>query len=105
MNRKLISAMYALNIVFQSFFSLIMPIGLGFFLAWLSVDRWGAPAWLYALFITLGALSGLYSMVKFIIVATGGLDRLEKEQEQTLKERKERQELEKKRLDSQMGEE
>ena len=104
MNRKLIGAIYVLNIVFQSFFSLLMPIGLGLLISWLSVERLGAPGWIYAVLITLGTLSGLYSMVRFILAAAGGLDRLEKEQEQSLRDRKERQELEKKRLDSPSGE-
>ena len=75
--------MYVLNIVFQAFFTLIMPAGLGFLASWLLVRFAGAPGWIYAPFLTVGILLGLYSMVKFVIVAMSGYERLERERNES----------------------
>lgn len=72
--------MYVLNIVFQAFFTLLMPAGLGFLISWLLVRYASLPNWVYAPFLIVGLLIGLYSMVKFVIVAMSGYERLEREQ-------------------------
>ncbi len=79
---KFVSAVYIINVVVQSFFSLACPMGLGFLGAWLLVGKAGAPPFLYAVFITLGALIGLYSMVKFILDTMAAVERLEKQHEE-----------------------
>ena len=72
-----LSAIYVLNIVFQSLFNLVTPALLFFCLAWLFVKKFSAPEWIYAIAITLGLILGLISMVKFILVAMKNLERLE----------------------------
>lgn len=77
---RFVSALYVLNIVSQALFTLIIPIGLGLGVSYLFVRFASAPQWLYAILVTLGAISGIYSMIKFILSATAGLERLENEQ-------------------------
>ncbi len=79
MYRKFISAMYLLNIIFQSFFNLAFPIGLAILGSWLLVEKAGAPGWIYAPLVIIGVAIGFVSMVKFILTATRALDRLERE--------------------------
>jgi len=78
--RKIVSATYVLNIVFQAFFTLAMPAGLGFLASWLLVSFAGAPGWVYAPFLIFGVLIGLVLMVKFIISSMAALESLEKQQ-------------------------
>lgn len=85
MYRKFISAMYAVNIVAQSIFSLVTPAALTFAVAWLLVKKVGAPEWIYAVFITFGVIVGLVSMVRFAITASENLERLEKQRENNKK--------------------
>ena len=79
--------MYALNMFFQGFFSLLMPIALAFALSWLFVERVGAPAWIYAPLVILGVGAGFLSMVRFIITAGASLERLEREQNEKYKKK------------------
>ena len=88
MYRKWLGALYSLNIIFQSFFSLVFPVGIALGIAYLSVSSLGAPRWLYAPLIIVGVGAGLISMVRFIISSMNALSRLEREQEKTEKERK-----------------
>ena len=76
-----------LNILLQGIYTLALPIGLGALVSYLLTRFLNAPRWIWAIFLTAGALMGLYSMVKYILLATAALDRLEKE-------RKERDEVE-----------
>ena len=85
MYKKLVSALYIFNIVSQAVFTLSIPIGLGFGLSWLLVTYLYAPRWIYAVLITLGALSGFYSMIKFVLSAMAAYERLEKEQNSSKK--------------------
>lgn len=80
MYKKLVGAMYVLNIVFQSFFTLLTPVALCFFLSWLLVSYASAPKWIYAPLLVLGVLSGFYSMIRFVLTAMAGFERLESEQ-------------------------
>ncbi len=85
---KFVSAVYIINVIVQSFFSLACPMGLGFLGAWLLVNKAGAPAFVYAVFIVLGTLIGIYSMIKFILDTMAAVERLErqhKEKEGTAK--------------------
>ena len=81
MYRKIVSAMYIINIVSQAIFTLAMPIAFGFGISWLLVNCASAPTFVYAIFITVGAIGGFYSMIKFIISAMAALERLEKSRE------------------------
>ncbi len=79
MHKKLFSVLYAINIISQAIFTLLLPAALGFCLSWLFVAKLGAPRWLYAVLITVGVITGLVSMVKFSIAAAEGLERLDKQ--------------------------
>ncbi len=72
------SAVYVVNIVIQSIFTLLMHIGAGLLLSWVLVDKCGLPSWLYVIIIILTAVLGLFSMMKFILTAMRALDHLEK---------------------------
>ena len=88
MHRKFFNAIYALNMFFQGFFSLATPIALAVLLSWLLVEKAGSPPWLYAPLVILGVFSGFYSMVKFIIAAGNSLERLEREQNEKYKKKR-----------------
>ena len=80
--RKLVSATYVINIIFQAFITLLLPAGLFFLCSWLLVRYAGAPTWIYAPLLIVGILIGLFSMVKFIISAMSALERLEDQSKQ-----------------------
>ena len=82
------STFYVVNIVFQSIFTLLWQIALGLFVGWLSVEKLGAPDWLYVPIILLGVVTGLVSMVRFILAAMRSLERLEEEKRKKEKQRK-----------------
>ena len=85
---RIVSAMYILNILFQSLFNLATPILLMLGLSWLLVEKCSAPAWIYALLGVFGVLVGFVSMIKFILGASAQLERLEKEREERKKANK-----------------
>lgn len=72
------SALYVVNIIFQSIFTLLMHIGGGLLVSWLLVEKCGLPPWVYAIIITLTVFSGLFSMIRFILSAMRALYNLEK---------------------------
>lgn len=88
MYRRFINAMYVLNILFQAIFDLLLPIGLGVLGAFLPTKYTEIGGWIWAVLPVLGAFTGLYSMIKFILSAMAGLQRLEKEQKEKTKTRK-----------------
>ena len=88
MYKRFINAMYVLNILFQAIFDLLMPIGLGALCAFLLTKHTEIGGWIWAVLLVLGAFTGLYSMIRFILSAMAGLQRLEKEQNEKTKTRK-----------------
>ena len=84
---KLVSVMYALNIIFDAFLTMLIPPGLCFGIAWLLVSFVGAPTWIYAPFLIVGVILGLISMVKFILTAMAGYERLEQQRAAARKQR------------------
>lgn len=84
------NAMQALNIIIQSFFNLLTPIGLSLLVSWLLVEKAGMAAWIYAVLIILGVIVGFYSMIRFLLSSLAALERLEKQQEQKKKKKSER---------------
>ena len=86
MYKRMVSALYVLNIVAQSIVTLLIPVALMFLFAWLLVDKFSLPTWIYAIFITVGVISGFISMIRFAIRASEGLERLEKERQTALSE-------------------
>ena len=88
--RKFITPIFVLNIVFQSFISLASPIAVGLLIAWLLNTKLAVGGWIYAILVLLGALSGFYSMIVFILKACRSLEAIdkqnrEKEKQQGLK--------------------
>ena len=80
MYKKFINALSMLNLLGQAIYSLALPIALGALAAFLLTEYASAPSWIWAILMTLGALMGLYSMVKYILTATAGMDRMKKQQ-------------------------
>ena len=75
--------MYALNIILQSFWSLLFPIGVGVLIGWLLTGKCGMGNYVFVILILLGVFVGLISMIRFLLSALAGLERLEKEQQNT----------------------
>ena len=78
--KNFMNAMYTLNIVIQSFWSLLIPIGLAVLLGWLLTEKLGFGSYIFVILILLGVAVGIVSMVKFLFSALAGLERLENEQ-------------------------
>lgn len=79
------STFYVINIVFQSIFTLLWQIAAALLVGWIFVRFVNAPEWIYVPLILVGVISGLVSMVKFILAAMRSLDKIE---EQRRKKRK-----------------
>lgn len=92
---KFVSSVYVINVIIQSFFSLVFPMLCGFGAGWLLVERVGAPRFLYPILITLGALVGLYSMIKFILETMAAVENLEAQQKEKEARKKNRYKNEK----------
>lgn len=71
--------LYVINIVAQAIVTLLIPAALMFFIAMLLVLKCGVPEWIYAIFVPVGVISGFFSMIKFAIRASEGLERLERQ--------------------------
>ena len=78
--RSFMNAMYAMNIILQAFWSLLFPIGCGVLLGWFLTEKCGMGSYLFVILILLGVFVGMISMIRFLISALAGLERLEKEQ-------------------------
>lgn len=78
--KRFMNAMYAFNIILQAFWSLLFPIGAGVFFGWLLTEKCGMGSYIFVILILLGALTGIVSMIRFLLSALAGLERLEKEQ-------------------------
>ena len=92
MYRKLMSALQILNLLFQALYSLAFPIGVGALASYLLTKYASAPGWIWAVLILIGTFMGLYSMVRFLLSALSGLERLEKGREMADAERREKEE-------------
>lgn len=78
--KRFMNVMYVLNIVVQSFFNLLLPVGLMIFVSWLLTEKMDVGQWIYVVLIILGVITGFISMIRFILTAMAGLERLEHEQ-------------------------
>lgn len=83
--RGALNFVYVINIIMQALFTLAFSIGAFFGLAYLSVNVLGGPTWLYVVFIIIGTLTGFVSMIRFVITAMQGYERLEKERDSKTK--------------------
>lgn len=81
------STFYVINIVFQSIFTLLWQIGAAVFIGWIFVSNLNAPPWIYVPIILVGVISGLVSMVRFILSAMQALDKLEEQKRQKTKKK------------------
>ena len=79
MYKKLVSAMYVLNIVAQAIFTLLTPPAILFLASYLLIKYCSLDEWIYAIAIPVGMFLGIGSMVKFILAAMRNLDRIEEE--------------------------
>ncbi len=79
--KETISALHVLNIVGGAIFNLIFQIGIFIGIGWLLIKYCEAPEWVYAPLVAVGALSGIYSMIKLILSACKNLERLEREKD------------------------
>lgn len=80
MHKKIYNAAFLINVIFQSFFNLIFPMAGMFFVGWLLVDKCSCPEWIYVPLLIVGLITGLISMVKFLIYALEIAERNEKAQ-------------------------
>ena len=81
MYKKLVSALYVLNIVFQAFYTLALPIGIGALISFLLTKYTSIGGWIWAVLIILGVMTGLVSMVRFILSSMAALERLENQRD------------------------
>ena len=79
--------MHWANIVFQAIFSLLFPVALGTGGAYLLVTYTSVGEWIYVVLILVGFLVGMISMIRFILIASRAVVRLE-EEEKARKKRK-----------------
>ena len=82
MYSKFVHAFYYFNIIVQSVFSLLCPVGLLTLLAWFLTSRKYVGEWIYAVLILFGIAIGLFSMFRFITGATAQVRALEKAAEE-----------------------
>lgn len=83
MHKKLFNASYLINVLFQSFFNLLLPLALAFGAGWLLTAKLALPSWIYAPLLILGLAIGLISMLKFLLYALDAFEKLERSQQQT----------------------
>lgn len=86
MYRKTVNALYLINILSQAIFTLLTPPAIALLISFLFVKFVGAPPYLYAILIPIGFVVGMFGMIKFIIRAGDGFERLQKEREEKRKE-------------------
>ena len=80
--------MHWANIVFQAIFSLLFPVALGTGGAYLLVTYTAIGEWIYAVLILIGFFVGMISMIRFILIASHAVVRLEEEEKARKKTRK-----------------
>ena len=83
MYKKLVSTLYALNILSQAIFTLLTPIGFGALVSFLLTTYLGVKPWIWAVLIPIGAISGIFSMIKFVLSAMSTLNALDKQHKET----------------------
>ena len=84
MYKRLVSSLYTINIVSQAIVTMLIPIGLGALISYLLTTYAGVKPWIWAVLIPLGAFSGIFSMIKFVLNAMSALNALEKQHRETI---------------------
>ena len=87
MYKKTVNALYLMNIISQALFTLVTPPALAALLAYLLVKFASAPPYLFAILIPIAFIVGMFGMIKFIIHAGDGFERLQKEREEKNREK------------------
>ena len=85
MYSKFVHAFYYFNIIVQSVFSLLCPVGLLTLLAWYLSSRAIVGEWIYAPLILFGIGAGVYSMMRFVTSATAQVRALESAEQEKQK--------------------
>lgn len=80
MYKQAFNAVFVLNVIFQSIFTLLFDTGLFVLIAYLLNSYAGADRWVYIPFVLFGLGLGIFSMMKLIMSAMKSLERLENEQ-------------------------
>lgn len=81
MNKKIYNAFFMLNIIFQSFFNLLLPMAIAFGLGYLLTHKLSLPQWIYVPLLLVGLFAGLISMVKFLLYSLKTYEKIEKAQD------------------------
>ena len=84
MHKKIFDALTMLNLLGQALYSLALPIGIGALLSYLLTEYASAPDWIWAILLTLGTLTGLYSMIRYILSSLSAMERQRKQAEADL---------------------
>jgi F0F1-type ATP synthase assembly protein I len=79
MKGQAISFIYVMNIIAQSIFSLLFNVAVYFGIGYLLNSVFGVDTWVYIPLILVGFILGIVSMIRFIISAMAGVERLENE--------------------------
>ena len=80
MYKRSFSAVYVVNVVFQSIFTLLFDTGVCVLIAYLLNSYAGVGRWIFVPFVLFGLALGIFSMVKLILSAMRSLERLEESQ-------------------------
>lgn len=92
MNKRLVNVLHMMNMIFQAFYTLLLPVGIAALISYLLTSNGLVDSWIWALLLTLGFLAGLYSMIKFILSATRNLENMERQREENAARQREKEE-------------
>ena len=73
------SAIYVINIVLESIFTMLVSVGLFVLTGWLLVSRAGVAEWIYVPLILIGLAVGFVSMYRLISASMRALERIERD--------------------------
>ena len=80
MLRRGFSALYIINLITTSIFTLLFDVGIFVLIAWLLTSKLSVGLWVYIPAVLLGLGIGILSMLKFILTSMRALERLDEEQ-------------------------
>ena len=92
MNKRLVNVLHMINMIFQAFYTLLLPVAIAAIISYLLTSNGLVDQWIWALLLTVGFLIGLYSMIKFILLATKNIENMEKQREINQAMQKEKEE-------------
>lgn len=79
---KFLTVFSAVNMMIQSVFTLLTPVGLLVLLAWFLRGRTDLGEWVYVPAVLLGLAIGFYSMIRYLLATLKSQERWEKERAQ-----------------------